>query len=136
MASFQNLFTQPFPPNGTIYPLTKSENAHYPVWTSGGKELFYIPGPTRFSRVDIATEPAFSYTNPVEVPKGGFFEAGPAYVRSYDVMFDGSRIAAIVGVAGAGVTGIAGTDGDTSGKVQIELVLNWSEELKRRVLVK
>jgi serine/threonine-protein kinase len=130
--AFQNLFIQPMPPNGTIYSLSKSENAHYPVWTSGGKELFYIPGPSRLSRIDIMTAPTVTYSNAVDVPKAGFFEGGPAYVRSYDVTADGSRILAIVGLSGPGTIG---TEAGSS-SAQIEIVLNWLNELKQRVPTK
>jgi hypothetical protein len=53
----------------------------------------------------------------------GYINGGPSFQRNYDVMLDGR----ILGVVPAGQTQSAGST------QQIQVVLNWFEELKARV---
>jgi serine/threonine-protein kinase len=114
-------YVQPFPPNGTKYQIARGGR---PLWSRDGTELFYVPAPTQFSMVKVRTQPSFSFTSPVAVPRG-FGVADPLSPRPYDIMPDGR----IVGVGIVGQT----QPGSAS---QIEVVLNWFEELKARVPIK
>jgi serine/threonine-protein kinase len=114
-------YVEPFPPNGTKYQIARGGR---PLWSRDGKELFYIPGPAQFMAVTVRTQPTFSFTNPVAVPRG-FGVADPASPRPYDITPDGRFVG--VGMVGRSVSFAA---------PQIHVVLNWFEELKARVPTK
>jgi serine/threonine-protein kinase len=123
---FTTMYVQPFPPTGgTVYQLTRSENAHFPVWSRDGKALFYVPGPGRFASISTIVQPTFTFADPVPAPMVGFLEGGPTYVRSYDVMPDGKRV---IGTVPAGVQSANATR-----LPNIEVIVNWFEVLKSRV---
>jgi Tol biopolymer transport system component len=113
-------YVQPFPPNGTKYQIARGGR---PLWSRDGRELFYIPGPGQFMAVTVRTQPTFSFTNPVAVPRG-FGVADPASPRPYDITPDGR----LVGIGAPGQT-----QSGSLGPAQIHVVLNWFEELKARV---
>jgi serine/threonine-protein kinase len=116
-------YVQPFPPSGTKYQIARGGR---PLWSRDGKELFYVPAPSQFMAVDVRTQPSFSFTHPVAVPRG-FGIADPANPRPYDATLDGR----IVGVGTAGQS-----QGGPPGPAEIRVVLNWFEELKTRVPTK
>jgi hypothetical protein len=122
-----NVFVQPFPPTGIKYQLTK-DNGHHPLWSPNGKELFFIPGTGQFASVSTATTPSFTWGDPVAVPKGGFREGGPTSRRSYDFTRDGTQVVSIVNASRIPST--------TSETLEIQVVLNWFEELTARVPVR
>ena len=70
----------------------------------------------------ITTQPSFSFSPPVLMPRR-FINFGQTSQRNYDVMPDGR----ILGVVAAGQTQSA------EFTPQIQVVLNWFEELKQRV---
>jgi Tol biopolymer transport system component len=119
------IFVQPFPATGAKYQISKDPRSHHPLWSPDGKELYYIPGPVRSPlAVSVTTQPSFAFGNalPVFFPPG---TAGPAVVRNYDMAPDGRAI----GVVPAGQT----TQSEALAAQQIQVVLNWTEELKRLV---
>ena len=109
-------YVQPFPPTGTKYQIARGGR---PLWSRDGKELFFVPAPGRFMTVTVRTDPNFTFTRPVDIPRG-FGLANPASPRPYDIMPDGR----IVGISWSGAS--------ESGPQQIHVVLNWFEELKAR----
>jgi serine/threonine-protein kinase len=115
------LFVEPFPPTGTKYQIARGGR---PAWSRDGSELFFVPAPGQFMGVAVATKPAFSFGNPVAIPRR-FGTADPISPRPYDVMPDGR----FVGVGAAAQIG-------PTGPAQIQVVLNWFEELKARAPVK
>jgi Tol biopolymer transport system component len=136
-AAVAQVYVQPFPPNGQPYQITKGDaaNAHHPFWSRDGRDLFYIPGATQFALVHITTRPTFSFSDAVPLSRGplGFFEGGPTYNRQNDAAADGRVLAVVPGdrrqVSMMGVSGV-------SVAPPIQVVLNWSEELKARVPTK
>jgi hypothetical protein len=87
----------------------------------------FVPGPgAQFLSVPVATQPTFTISNAVSWPKL-FLENGPTTHRNYDVTPDGKRI---IGVIPAGQT----QQGISTPRIQV--VLNWTEELKRLVPTK
>jgi serine/threonine-protein kinase len=124
-----SLFVQPFPPTGATYPISKGGGFH-PTWSPDGKELFYVAGAGggSFVVVSVTTRPTFTFGNPVPLPKA-FVERGPAFERNNDITLDGKRF---LGVVAAGQIAAAGV----SDAPQIQVVLNWFEELKARVPTK
>jgi Tol biopolymer transport system component len=125
-----SLFVQPFPTTGATYPISKSNSlGFHPTWSPDGKELFYFAsaGNGQFEAVSVATRPTFTFGNPVPVPRPP--AAGrPEFERNYDITLDGKRF---LGVVAAGQTAPG-----APAAPQIQVVLNWFEELKARVPTK
>ena len=82
-----------------------------------------MPLPGQFSVVGITTRPAFSFTTPTSVPRAFPF-ADPMLQRPFDMTADGRFV-----VVTAGDAQVLG------GVRRMELVLNWTQELARRVPV-
>jgi eukaryotic-like serine/threonine-protein kinase len=121
--TLSTIYVQPFPPTGTVYQLTRSDNGHFPVWSRDGKTLFYIPGPGRFASIAVNMQPTVTFSNPTGVSSIGFLEGGPAYVRSYDLAPDSKHVLGVVPVS---------QTTDAARVPNIEVVVNWLEELKAR----
>ena len=124
-----SLFVQPFPTTGATYQISKSSSlGFHPTWSIDG-ELFYFAsvGSANFVAVSVATRPTFTFGATVPVPRP--FAAGrPALERNYDITRDGQRF---LGVVAAGQTASG-----APAAPQIQVVLNWFEELKARVPTK
>jgi eukaryotic-like serine/threonine-protein kinase len=118
-----SLYVQPFPPTGAKYLITS--NGFRPLWSPDGTELFFGRRGQSFV-VGIATQPAFSFGEPVELPIRRLPPPGLPE-REYDVTRDGRRFIFAISSEGLGAAGI----GDRAD--QIDVVLNWQEELKQRV---
>jgi serine/threonine-protein kinase len=113
------LYVQPFPPTGAKYRVAMGGS---PVWSHDGRQLYFGgEGPIRFQTV-ISTQP-FTLGNPAEQPRPGFITSANDPARTFDIMPDGR----IIGVVAAGET-----TSDASAAPQIQVVVNWFEELKRR----
>ena len=114
----QEVFVQPFPGPGGKRQIS-TEGGNQPVWERNGQELFYRNG-NQMMAVDITTERTFSAGTPRLLFEGNF-QASSASIANYDVTPDGQRFLMIqVGAPDSGAT-------------QINVVLNWFEELKQRV---
>ena len=116
-----SVYVQPFPPTGAKRLVSKEALA--PMWSPDGQEIFVGGqlGVLRVQRV-MTTQPSFTLGNPTEQTRPGFIARLDA--RNFDIMPDGR----IIGVVNAGET-------PSSARVspQIQVVLNWLEELKQRV---
>jgi Tol biopolymer transport system component len=120
---------QPFPTNGTRWD-TASEGGSYPMWSRDGRELFYRRQTTSAELGTLAVidtsiaggSPRF--TNERVLPIQGFqiFFGN----RDYDITKDGKRLMVIIP---EGKTEAA----RAPARRQINVVLNWFEELKARV---
>jgi serine/threonine protein kinase/Tol biopolymer transport system component len=119
------LVVQPFPTTGERYQITAPVAIH-PLWSANGKELFFNTGPTGFAGVTVSTQPSFMFGSPVALAKGASAGLGPAGLRIFDVSSDGQRFLAVVN-ATASPIGPA---------PQIEVILNWFEDLKARAPTK
>ena len=119
------IYVQPFPATGTKYQLFAkgSDSPHHPRWSPDGKELFYDPRITGFEAVSVTTQPAFAFGKAVEVPKL-FYMAGVPLRTPYDIAPDGK----LVGRITPGQREYVRSSVD-----QIQVVLNWFEDLKARV---
>ena len=128
------IYVQPFPATGAKYQIPKndpSQNDHHPVWSSDGKELFYIPAVGALAAVSVTTRPSVAFGNAVPVPRkftGGNNNSSQNSEREYDVTPDG-KIVGPTQVSEQGQTGIYQAE-------EIRVVLNWMEELKARVPTK
>ena len=88
------------------------------MWNPNGRELFYRSG-NKMMAEEIATQPGFIAGTPRTLFEGAYDSTyGP--VTNYDVSPDGQRFLMV-------------KPAEQSAPTQINIVLNWFEELKRRV---
>jgi dipeptidyl aminopeptidase/acylaminoacyl peptidase len=112
------VYVQPYPTTGAKYQISKGL-AHHPVWSRDGSELFYQPARTRPVVVHITTRPSFAFSDPAPLPMV-WAEGGPTSIRNVDTAPDGKAV------------GVVPFD-QSARPPQIQVVLNWFEELKRQV---
>ena len=121
------IYVEPFPSTGTKHQLPEkaSDVPHAVGWSPDGRELFYVPKFGGFEAVAITTEPRFGFGSPVTVPRPPSVFLGPPNSRTlYDITPKGEFVVLVgAGRAAAG----------TPEAPQIQVVLNWFEELKARV---
>jgi Tol biopolymer transport system component len=122
------IYLQPYPATGVKYQISQSGGA-WPIWSAGGHELIYRISATaagagqRLHVVNVAMNPVPTFTAEQTLPVQGFLPI--VNNREYDVFPDGKQFVL--------VTSAARQDTGTAQAVQIETVLNWTEELKARV---
>ena len=115
---------QPYPGPGNKWQLSTSGGAE-PVWNPNGRELFYRSG-NKMMSVEIATQPSFVAGKPRMLFEGPYATTPPTLVSPfYDVAPDGQRFLML-----------KPTEQTQAAPTQINVVLNWSEELKRLVPTK
>ena len=90
-----------------------------PLWSPAGGELFYLDAARQLMSVRVGTTPTLSLGNPTKI-LDNVRVVTPG--RSYDVSPDGKRFLVI-----------KNAPGDSQSIRQLEVVLNWTEELKRLV---
>jgi serine/threonine-protein kinase len=117
------VFVQSFPAAGGKWQVS-TDGGTEPVWNRNGHELFYRSG-TKMMAVDVATRPAFSSGKPRMLFEGSYAASVfPFTGVAYDVSPDGQRFLMMEEA------------GQPKPAAEINVVLNWSEELKRRVPVR
>ena len=89
-----------------------------PVWGPNGRELFYRNG-DKMMVVDVRAQPAFTAGSPRLLFEGRY-EPSPAGGQGYDVSLDGQRFLMVQAAE------------PDQPATQINVVLNWFEELKQR----
>ena len=113
----REIYVQPYPPTGGKWQIS-TEGGEEAVWASSGRELFYRNG-DKMMAVDITTEPTFTHGTPQLLFERQFVRYGPRPL--YDVTPDGQRFLMI-------------KEGEQELRViQMNVILNWFEELKRLV---
>ena len=110
------IFVQPYPGPGGKWQISTGGGVE-PVWARNG-ELFYRNG-GQMMAVEITTEPSFSAGTPTMLFEGTF-RSGNVARADYDVTPDGQRFVMV-------------QQGGLLGGSQLNVVLNWFEELKQRV---
>ena len=111
------IYVQPYPGPGGKWQISTDGGTEI-AWAQSGQELFYRNG-DQMMAVEITTEPTFSAGIPQLLFEGDF-QTGIVSRADYDVTPDGQRF---LMVQLGGVLEVS----------QINVVLNWFEELKRRV---
>ena len=123
-----DIYVEPFPPTGARRRISQA-GGYFPLWSPRGDELFYRPVSTTagitLRSVDIVTTPSFGFSNEQAFPVEGISVVG--YYRDYDMTPDGERLVVMLS-ADLGESGAQARD-------QVNIVLNWFEELEQRVPV-
>jgi serine/threonine-protein kinase len=115
------VYVQPYPGPGGKWQIS-TDGGTEPVWNRNGRELFYRSG-NKMMAVETTMQPSFSAGKPRMLFEGPYFTtAFPTMTVSYDVSADGQRFLVV-----------KETEAASRSAEQINVVLNWFEELKRRV---
>jgi Tol biopolymer transport system component len=116
----KEIYAQPYPGPGGKWQIS-TEGGAEPLWNRNGRELFYRSG-KKMMAVEIATKPSFSAGTPKMLFEGQYQSLSTISTPNYDVSPDGQRFLML-----------KPTEQVQSAPTQINVVLNWFEELKRRV---
>jgi serine/threonine-protein kinase len=117
------IFVQRFPGPGPKWQVS-TEGGSEPRWSRSGRELFYRQDDKvnrqndKMMVVDVETAPTFRAGRPRVLFEGQFYDFG---INCYDVSPDGSRFIMIK------------EDPAELGPAHVNVVLNWFDEVKRRV---
>ena len=113
------IYVQPYPGPGGRSQIS-TEGGAEPVWSRNGRELFYRSG-DKMMAADIDTRSSFSAGKPKSLFQG-LYQPTPIFEANYDVAPDGRFLMIKPG-------------GEEQAPTQVNVVLNWFEELKRLVPV-
>jgi eukaryotic-like serine/threonine-protein kinase len=116
------VYVTPYPgPGGKVH--VSNEGGTTPRWARNGRELFYRNG-DKMMAVDIPMTPAFRAGTPKLLFEGHYFGGGvfDHLGASYDVAPDGKRFLMVKPATG-----------QNAQASQLHVVVNWFEELRRRV---
>jgi serine/threonine-protein kinase len=113
---------QPFPGPGGKYQIS-TDGGMEPVWNPKGGELFYRNG-NKMMVVDVQTKSGFSAGKPRLLFDAGSYSPTPATFPNYDVSVDGRFLM------------LKPSEEQGQAATQINIVLNWFEELKQRVPIR
>jgi eukaryotic-like serine/threonine-protein kinase len=118
----KEIYVQPYPGPGGKWQIS-TEGGSEPMWNPKGKELFYRSGDNgdKMMAVDISTQPGFVAGKPRQLFEGKYLP-DPYARANYDVSPDGQRFLMLKPSEQLGAA-----------PTQINVVLNWFEELKRLV---
>ena len=109
------VYVQPFPEVGARWQISSDGGAE-PVWARNGRELFFRNG-DKMMTVDVSIDPQFHAGKPRLLFEGRY--EAHSLTTSYDVAPDGQRFTMVK----AGEPAPA--------PAQVNVVLNWDEQLKR-----
>jgi eukaryotic-like serine/threonine-protein kinase len=115
------IYVRSYPGPGGKWQIS-TEGGTEPVWNPKGRELFYRNG-NKMVAVDVSTQPTFSAGKPKMLFEGPYVPT-PRSFPDYDVSPDGQRFLMLK------------ANEQAQAPAQINVVLNWFEELKRRVPAK
>jgi serine/threonine-protein kinase len=116
------VFLTPFPPTGEKYLVCECGHAY---WSPRGNELLVNTGAGRSAVIPVTTAPRVTFGEAVDFPRGLRRESGPATTRrEADSMPDGQHVIGVM------------TEVSVAPTVQINIVQNWFDELKRLVPTK
>jgi serine/threonine-protein kinase len=113
------IYVQPFPGPGGKWQIS-TDGGIEPLWNPNGRELFYRSG-NRMMAVPVTMQPVFSAGRPTILFEGDYLASPfPQTGTTYDVTRDGQRF-------------LMAKDVESAAATQINVVVNWHEELKRLV---
>jgi serine/threonine-protein kinase len=112
-------YVRPYPGPGGKWQVS-TEGGTEPVWNPNGRELFYRQA-NKMMAVDVTTQPGFSAGKPKLLFEEPYLPTA-ATIQNYDVSPDGQHFLMVKPV-----------EQEQSAPTQINVVLNWFEELKQKV---
>ena len=112
-ASRREVFVQSYPGLGAIHKVS-IDGGREPVWSHDGSELFYRNG-DRMLQVDVDYAAGISFGRP-GVLFEGVYDAAEVGHQHYDIARDGTRFLMV-------------KHGEPNGPHEVQVVLNWVEEL-------
>jgi serine/threonine-protein kinase len=115
----EQVYVRPFPDVNAGRWQVSTAGGTRPVWAKSGRELFFLDPAGRLMATPVHLTTAFDSGVPVVVSDTLFNPPTPG--RFYDVSLDGSRFVVITQPPSEEGTEVR----------QVEVVLNWGEELKR-----
>jgi eukaryotic-like serine/threonine-protein kinase len=113
------VYVQPYPGPGGKWQIS-TEGGTEPAWNPNGREIFYRNG-NKMMAVDIATQPNFTAGKAHMLFEGPYVPTALTF-PNYDVSPDGQRFLVLKPV-----------EQEQAAPTQINVVLNWFEELKQKV---
>jgi serine/threonine-protein kinase len=113
------VYVQPYPGPGAKSQVS-TEGGTEPAWNPNGRELFYRTG-SKMMAVDVTTQASFSAGKPRMLFEGPYVPTGVTH-PNYDVSPDGKRFLMV-----------KESEQAQAAPTQINVVLNWFEELKQKV---
>jgi Tol biopolymer transport system component len=113
------IYVQPYPGPGGKWQIS-ADGGMEPVWNPNGRELFYRSG-RKMMAVEITTKTGFTAGKPRVLFEGEYLPT-PLHFPNYDVSQDGQRFLMLKPI-----------EQEAAAPTQINVVLNWFEELKQRV---
>jgi Tol biopolymer transport system component len=118
-SSRYEIYVQPYPGPGGKWQIS-ADGGTEPAWNLNGRELFYRSG-DKMMAVQVTTQPSFSVGKPRLLFQGTYLTT-PLTSPNYDVSPDGQRFLML-----------KASDQTRVAPTQINVVLNWFEELKQKV---
>ena len=115
----REIYVQPYPGPGGKWQIS-TDGGTEPQWNRNGRELFYRSG-DKMMAVDISTQSGFVAGKPKQLFEGHYLMNTLARA-DYDVSPDGQQFLML-----------KPTEQEQAAPTQINVVLNWTEELKRLV---
>jgi eukaryotic-like serine/threonine-protein kinase len=115
----REIYVQPYPGPGPKWQIS-ADGGQEPVWNPNGRELFYRSG-SRMMAVEVETTTGFLPRKPKVLFDGPYLQTSGSFPY-YDVSRDGQRFLMLKPV-----------ESQASAAQQINVVLNWWEELKEKV---
>jgi Tol biopolymer transport system component/predicted Ser/Thr protein kinase len=112
------IYVRPYPGPGGKWQIS-TEGGTEAIWNPKGRELFYRSD-NKMMAVDVTTEPTFSAGKPRMLFEGSYVPT-PRSFPDYDVSPDGQRFLMLK------------RSEEAQAPAQINVVLNWFEELKQKV---
>ena len=114
------VYVSPYPEPDVKWLISGEEGGGEPVWSPDGSELFYRSG-NKMMVVTVETEPTLRVGKSEELFEGSYTVSAtnPGFLQYYDISPDGQRFLMI--------------KEEQTAAGQINVVLNWFEELKRLV---
>jgi hypothetical protein len=118
------IWVEPFPPTGARQQVSR-DGAIMPVWSRDGKELVYLARGGPIASVNVATRPGFMVGPVVNSPRPFTNLGQPTNPRNYDVTQDGRFIGVVIPSDS--------TQAGNPSVPQIQVVLNWFEDVKQKM---
>jgi len=113
------VYVRPFPGPGGKSQIS-TDGGTEPMWSRNGRELFYRSG-DKMMAATIETKPVFAAAKPKLLFEGHYLAGTYVLMQNYDVSSDGQRFLMV-----------KASEQETA-PTQLNLILNWSDELRKRV---